>query len=165
MKFAKKQNKSRRNFLKHFAVFSFIAAFAVQAWAFVRFLLPDGLVKPPGKHKLGSPEKFKEGTTILDDLRLFIVRKDNHFYALSAICTHLGCTVKKAVSTRVSHSQGSDIEFDCPCHGSKFNQDGVNFAGPARKPLERYFLSLSSNDGQLVVDVGKKVDKNFSLIL
>ena len=165
MKTPKQKNKSRRNFLEYFAVFSFITAFAVQGWAFVRFLLPDGFVKPPSKHKLGRPEKFKEGITSLDDLRLLIVRKDNRFYALSAVCTHLGCTVKKAISTRVSHSQGSDIEFDCPCHGSKFNQDGVNFAGPARKPLERYFLSLSPNDGQLVVDVKKKVDKSFSLRL
>ncbi|NIA28939.1 MAG: Rieske 2Fe-2S domain-containing protein [Actinobacteria bacterium] len=131
----------------------------------VHFLLPDGLVKSPGRHKIGHPQKFRDGMTFPANLRLFIVRKENRFYALSAVCTHLGCTVKKNNSSHASLSPDLAIEFDCPCHGSKFNMDGVNFAGPAKKPLERYFLSLSPNDGQIVVDMEKNVDKNFSLRL
>ena len=74
MKSPKQPNKSRRSFLKHFSVISFITALAVQAWAFISFLLPDGLLKLPSRHNIGYPEKFKEGTTFLHGLRLFIVR-------------------------------------------------------------------------------------------
>ncbi len=72
-------------------------------------------------------------------------RDDGAFYALLAICTHLGCT---------PNWFSAENKFKCPCHGSGFKRDGTNFEGPAPRPLDRIKLSLSS-EGLLVVDKGQ----------
>ncbi len=67
-------------------------------------------------------------------------------YALSTICTHLGCT---------PNWLEADLKFKCPCHGSGFYPSGVNFEGPAPRPLERFKVFVG-DDGQVVVDKTKK---------
>ena len=66
-------------------------------------------------------------------------------YALSTVCTHLGC---------ITLWQESEQKFKCPCHGSGFHKDGVNCQGPAPRPLERFAIRIA-DDGQLEVDKGK----------
>jgi len=73
---------------------------------------------------------------------VWIIREEDGFYALSAICTHLGCTPKYL---------GSEDKFKCPCHGSGFRRSGINFEGPAPRPLERVGVSLAE-DGQVLID-------------
>ena len=63
-------------------------------------------------------------------------------FALKSVCTHLGCT---------PNWLEAEQKFKCPCHGSGFYKDGINFEGPAPRPLERYAISLAS-DGQIEVD-------------
>jgi menaquinol-cytochrome c reductase iron-sulfur subunit len=140
-----------------------------QAYAFMRSLVPNVLYESPQRYKVGTPDQFNEGPTFLEDKRIFVFRQKNTFHAISATCTHLGCTVKmqrlnqpKKVSVR-----GREIEelaeFACPCHGSKYYGDGTNYSGPAPRPLDYYKLELSPDDGQLLVDASKVVGQDFRL--
>jgi len=67
-------------------------------------------------------------------------------FALSTVCTHLGCT---------PNWLDADQKFKCPCHGSGFYSNGINFEGPAPRPLERFKVYIG-DDGQLTVDKTKK---------
>ncbi len=149
---------TRRNFLKRASLFVFTGAFMAQAVALLRALWPDVLYEPTARFKVGSPSDFADGITYIEARRLFIRRSGNQFYAMSAICTHLGCTVKPEAGV----TQGSS-EFHCPCHGSRYRDDGTNYAGPAPRPLERYRLEVAPDDGQVLVDSGAPVDKAFRL--
>jgi cytochrome b6-f complex iron-sulfur subunit len=75
-----------------------------------------------------------------------VVRQGNTIFALSTICTHLGCT---------PNWLEAEQKFKCPCHGSGFYMSGINFEGPAPRPLERYRIVVA-DDGQLMVDKSKK---------
>ncbi|MCZ6561755.1 MAG: Rieske 2Fe-2S domain-containing protein, partial [Deltaproteobacteria bacterium] len=81
-------------------------------------------------------EKFKK------DFRVWIIREEQGFYAIFAKCTHLGCTPRWLAA---------ENKFKCPCHGSGFFKTGLNFEGPAPRPLDRFEIRLSE-DGQLIVD-------------
>ena len=74
--------------------------------------------------------------------RLDVVRAAEGFYAIQAVCTHLGCLT--AWNTELGI-------IACPCHGSKFNREGVKIAGPAPRPLPWLRMWLS-DDGDLMVD-------------
>jgi cytochrome b6-f complex iron-sulfur subunit len=114
----------------------------VVAWGAA--LKPKVLYEPPDKRRLGPPGSFPPGVTFLADDRVFILREEDGYRALSAVCTHLGCTVGR-------ESGG----FHCPCHGSTFGPDGGNLSGPAPKPLPWHPLTLVG--GSLVVDLGAEV--------
>jgi menaquinol-cytochrome c reductase iron-sulfur subunit len=115
------------------------------------------------------PDQFAEGATFLEDKRLFIFREQRSFYAISAVCTHLGCTVKLVNLnqpqrvTAAGRAIEEPREFHCPCHGSKYYGDGTNYAGPAPRPLAWHPLEVSPDDGQLVVDLGATVTRDFRL--
>jgi cytochrome b6-f complex iron-sulfur subunit len=115
----------------------------------LRFMFPKVLFEPSGVFKAGWPHEYAVGTVDarwIKEQRVWIIRQTDHIYALSAICTHLGCTP--------AWLQSED-KFKCPCHGSGFHKDGVNYEGPAPRSLERYKISLAS-DGQLLVDKRRK---------
>ena len=163
------RSTSRRVFLGRLGIGATLIALAGQAFAFLRSLKPNVLYEAPEKFKVGTPDQYGEGGKFLEDRRLFIFRERATFYAISASCTHLGCTVKmsnlnqpKRVKTRKGEIT-EQHEFQCPCHGSKYYGDGTNYAGPAPRPLDYFKLELSPEDGQLVVDMGTVVDQNFRL--
>jgi len=141
----------RRRFLQWLGQWSVVAALATQFGGVVRAFVPQVLYEPSEKFKLGKPAQYPEGTTFVPAHRLFVVRERNQFYVISAVCTHLGCTVEWKAEKK---------EFDCPCHGSKFQADGTRFAGPAPRPLFWYLLSVSG-DGFLVVDSAKTVPSTY----
>lgn len=161
--------QSRRKFLHLFGLGALLTAVAGQAYAMLRALVPDVLYEEPQRFKLGAPTEFPQGATYLDDRRLFVFREQSTFYAISATCTHLGCTVKMnklAQAQSVTTANGAfqeNWEFHCPCHGSKFYADGTNYAGPAPKPLNWVKLEVAPEDGQLVVNLSEKVAQNFRL--
>lgn len=142
---------TRRRFLQWIGQWSVVAAVAAQFGGAVRAFVPRVLYEPSKKFKLGKPAEYPEGVTFVPSHRLFVVRERNQFHVISAVCTHLGCTVEWKDARR---------EFDCPCHGSKFHADGERFAGPAPRPLAWYPLSVSG-DGFLVVDSAKTVPSSY----
>ena len=115
----------------------------------IRFLFPNVLFEPPQSFKIGFPDDFTKGAVDLRFKRkyaVWIVRNDEGIYALSTVCTHLGCTPNWLATER---------KFKCPCHGSGFRASGINFEGPAPRPLERFRILLA-DDGQIIVDKNKK---------
>jgi cytochrome b6-f complex iron-sulfur subunit len=117
-----------------------------------RFLVPNVLYEPSRRFDIGSPGAFpRESATFLPDRRLFVFNGADGFFAVSSVCTHLGCNVKHLGSG-----------FECPCHGSKFDESGRVVQGPAPRPLAWYAVSLSPH-GRLVVDLDKTVGPEFRL--
>ena len=114
----------------------------------LRFLFPNVLAEPSSRVKVGFPENFEEGKVIerFKDKNMWVVRYEGKIYALSTTCTHLGCTPNWLESA---------AKFKCPCHGSGFYITGINFEGPAPRPLERWAVAVG-DDGQIVVDKSKK---------
>jgi cytochrome b6-f complex iron-sulfur subunit len=114
-----------------------------------RFMIPNVTVEPPAKFKVGFPEDFEPEqveTRYIARFGAWIVRHPYRgrpqIYALRAVCTHLGCTPIWL---------DGEQKFKCPCHGSGFYKDGINFEGPAPRPLERFAIRVAE-DGQLEVD-------------
>ena len=130
---------------------SLLVALGIGGAATARFAFPNDLLEPNTIFKIGRPDAFPEGVTFVDERRLFVVKKGKSIHVISAICTHLGCTVKKV-----------ETGFNCPCHGSKFDPQGRVISGPAPRPLEWFEVKLAP-DGQLVVDSLTKVKPGFSI--
>jgi cytochrome b6-f complex iron-sulfur subunit len=141
---------SRRAWL-NLAWGSFTAASVAALSATGRFMFPNVLNEPPQQFKVGMPadfgmgvdERYKESSGVwivrtADDL----VQHASGFYVLSTTCTHLGCT---------PNYLSAEAKFKCPCHGSGFRLTGINFEGPAPRPLERVRVVLAE-DGQILVD-------------
>ncbi len=119
--------------------------------ATARYLFPNVLYEPPSRFPVGHPGDFPaDQATFLPDRRLFVFNGAEGFYAISSVCTHLGCNVRYVAGDG----------FACPCHGSKFDPNGGVVAGPAPRPLLWFGLSLSPR-GELVVDEQRIVDPQY----
>jgi menaquinol-cytochrome c reductase iron-sulfur subunit len=162
---------ARREFLVKLGAGAGAVALATQGAASMRALVPNVSYDGPTTVKLGPPTDYPDGLKFLADERLFVCRDGNTFHAISAVCTHLGCTVRAEALPRTEsvdvagHPLRLTHRFSCPCHGSKYRGDGANVAGPAPKPLAWYRLSISPDDGQLVVDLADQVDRDFRLTI
>jgi cytochrome b6-f complex iron-sulfur subunit len=119
------------------------------------YLSPNVVKEPPMRFKIGPPEYYPPGSVTLNkEQKVFIVRaKEGYFYALSAVCTHLGC---------IANWKPEEGIVACPCHGSKFDREGNVIAGPAPRPLPRFAMSLD-DQGQLVVDKSVVVQEEVTL--
>jgi cytochrome b6-f complex iron-sulfur subunit len=137
---------NRRSFLSllGWAWVGFTAATLGALSGVVRFLFPNVTFEPPLKFAAGSPSSYSLGVDerYKEAHRVWIVRDTEKFYALSTICTHLGCT---------PNWLQAEQKFKCPCHGSGYYITGVNFEGPAPRPLERFQITLT-DDGLIQVD-------------
>ncbi len=151
----KDEDDDRRGFLMFFvgswfafAWTTFTATMGIWTLGTLRFLFPNVLTEPPNRVKVGLPESFEEGKVVerFKDQNIWVVRSGGEIYALSTTCTHLGCT---------PNWQEGAQKFKCPCHGSGFYISGINFEGPAPRPLERWALAVG-DDGQIVVDKSRK---------
>jgi menaquinol-cytochrome c reductase iron-sulfur subunit len=161
----------RRDFLLKLGAGTGVAALTAQAAASMRSLIPNVSYDAPTTVKLGPPAEFPDGLKFLPDERLLVFRDGNTFHAISAVCTHLGCTVRAEALSNPQNATvaGSPLRlthrFLCPCHGSQYTGDGTNVAGPAPRPLAWYRLSVALDDGQLVVDLADEVGHDFRLTL
>jgi cytochrome b6-f complex iron-sulfur subunit len=139
----------------------FMAAWAAVAgiggiWTLgvARFMFPNVLVEPPSKFKVGPLSDYPLNTVSnkwKDQFGIWVVHTDqyegrNMIFALASVCTHLGCT---------PNWLDGEQKFKCPCHGSGFYMTGINFEGPAPRPLERMGLRIAE-DGMLEVNKSVK---------
>ena len=164
-----KKPADRREFLVRLGIGGGIAALGAQAVASLRSLVPNVSYDAPTTVKIGMPFDFPDGMKFLPDERLFVFREGKTFHAVSAVCTHLGCTVRAEALPQVETKtvEGKPLRmthrFLCPCHGSRYGGDGTNVAGPAPKPLTWFHLSIAPDDGQLVADLAQEVERDFRL--
>ena len=114
---------------------------------FLRFFFPRALYEPKTKFLIGYPSDFGFGvdTKFQNAHRIWVVRNTEGIFVISAICTHLGCT---------PDWKPSENKFKCPCHGSGYDPEGVNFEGPAPRPMDRAHVELSP-EGQIEVDLSR----------
>jgi cytochrome b6-f complex iron-sulfur subunit len=161
------ESKNRRDFLMKLGFGAGVTALVGQTAASLRSLVPNVSYDAPTTVKVGTPQDFPDGIKFLPDERLFVFRDGKTFHCVSAVCTHLGCTVRAEALSRVETKTLDGVplrlthRFLCPCHGSTYGGDGSNVSGPAPKPLAWYHLSLSVDDGQLVVDLARPVGHDF----
>jgi cytochrome b6-f complex iron-sulfur subunit len=125
------------------------ATFGLWTLGTIRFMFPNILREPPSRFSVGTPDKFPPGQVeerFKAQFGVWIVNTEyngqQQIFALKSVCTHLGCT---------PNWLEAEQKFKCPCHGSGFYKDGINFEGPAPRPLERYAIGIAS-DGSIEVD-------------
>ena len=136
-------NKPRRRF-----IWTSIGAFlAANFLMFLRFFFPRTLFEPSTVFKLGYPSDFQLGVDerFKQLARIWVVREADRLFVIYARCTHLGCT---------PDWKPSENKFKCPCHGSGYTPEGINFEGPAPRPMDRARVELDAQ-GQIVVDTSK----------
>ncbi len=162
---------SRRSFLKKGGLAAVVVALVGEGYAMLRSLVPNVLYERPKQVKVGRPEEFETGGTFIEEYNLFVFKEQGALYAISSVCTHLGCNVKMHPLARPRTVElggervSETFEFACPCHGSLFHSDGSVLKGPAPRALPRFHVALSPKDGQIVVDTGRQVDAAFRLSL
>jgi cytochrome b6-f complex iron-sulfur subunit len=138
-----KPNKPRRRF-----IWTSIGAFlAANFLMFLRFFFPRTLFEPSTVFTVGYPSDFQLGVDerFKQTARIWVVREADRIYAIYGRCTHLGCTPDWKLS---------ESKFKCPCHGSGYTPDGVNFEGPAPRPMDRAHIEFDAT-GQIVVDTSR----------
>ncbi|HKZ52546.1 MAG TPA: Rieske 2Fe-2S domain-containing protein [Candidatus Acidoferrales bacterium] len=125
-------------------IWGFVAA---NAFMIMRFFFPRTLFEPKSIFTVGTPPDFGLGvdTRFQQAYRIWVVRKPERLFVIYARCTHLGCT---------PDWKESENKFKCPCHGSGYDSDGINFEGPAPRPMDRAHVELNAQ-GQIVVDVNR----------
>lgn len=141
----------RRSFISWMTVAwaAFTASMLATLTATGRFMFPNVLFEPPPTFKAGYPDEIQLGQVderFKQRFAVWLVRDAEGIYALSTVCTHLGCT---------PNWLEAEQKFKCPCHGSGYYKTGINFEGPTPRPLERFAISLAE-DGQILVDKSRK---------
>jgi cytochrome b6-f complex iron-sulfur subunit len=134
----------RRRRLTWIGITAFLTAWFL---AFFRFFLPRTLFEPNTVFKIGYPADFALGvdTKFQQKYRIWVDRTPDRLFVIYARCTHLGCT---------PDWKPSENKFKCPCHGSGYDSEGINFEGPAPRPMDRAKVQLAP-DGQIIVDTSR----------
>lgn len=125
-------------------VWGFIAANVLM---FLRFFFPRALFEPNTVHVIGPPSDFQVGVNekFKQAYRIWVVKEPPRLFCIFAKCTHLGCT---------PDWKPAEDKFKCPCHGSGYTPEGINFEGPAPRPMDRAHVELDA-EGQVVVDTSR----------
>ena len=136
-------NKMRRRIVWATVAGSLITFFLM----FVRFFLPRSILEPSSIFRVGPLGDYALGvdTKWQQQYRIWVTRTSDRLFVIYARCTHLGCT---------PDWKASENKFKCPCHGSGYDSEGINFEGPAPRPMDRAKVALDA-EGQIVVDIGK----------
>ena len=134
---------TRREFLNEVAAAALGVAGLGSVVVTYQYLSPNVLFEPPTSFQAGHPDLFPlNSVTFLQQQQVYIVRTEQGFYAVSAVCTHLGC---------ITQWKPELNQIACPCHGSKFTIEGIKVEGPAPAPLPHFAISLTPS-GELLVD-------------
>jgi len=114
---------------------------------FLRYFFPRALFEPSTVFKIGYPSDFSIGvdTKFQKAYRVAVVKEPERLFVIFLKCTHLGCT---------PDWKPAEDKFKCPCHGSGYTSEGINFEGPAPRPMDRAHVELDA-EGEMIVDTGK----------
>jgi len=125
-------------------VWGFLAANLLM---FLRFFFPRALFEPSAVFKIGYPSDFQPGVDerFKAQARIWVVREADRIFVIFGRCTHLGCT---------PDWKPAEHKFKCPCHGSGYTPEGINFEGPAPRPMDRAHVELDAT-GQIIVDTSR----------
>lgn len=150
---ASEQDLARRRFLALLGTGALGVAALELGAASLRFIEPNVVFEEERRVGVGRAQDIAPGTVlVLSKQRIYVVRDTRGFYALSAVCTHLGC---------VTRYDKASAAISCPCHGSRYTLGGHVTAGPAPRALARYELTVER--GVLVVDAAKVVPEGWVL--
>jgi cytochrome b6-f complex iron-sulfur subunit len=132
---------------RRFVMAAVLGTLGVNFLMFLRFFFPRALYEPKTTFRIGYPADFGFGvdTKFQNAHRIWVVRNTEGIFVIYAVCTHLGCT---------PDWKASENKFKCPCHGSGYDPEGVNFEGPAPRPMDRAHVELDP-EGQIVVDLSR----------
>jgi cytochrome b6-f complex iron-sulfur subunit len=136
-------NKMRRRI-----VWASVAGFLTTCFLmFLRFFLPRSILEPSSTFRIGFPSEYALGvdTKWQQQYRIWVDKTSDRLFVIYARCTHLGCT---------PDWKASENKFKCPCHGSGYDSEGINFEGPAPRPMDRARVELDP-EGQIKVDISK----------
>ncbi|MGH9906555.1 MAG: Rieske 2Fe-2S domain-containing protein [Pyrinomonadaceae bacterium] len=139
-------NKMRRRI-----VWATVAGFLTTCFLmFLRFFLPRAIFEPSSTFRIGTPGDYALGvdTKWQQQYRIWVTKTSDRLFVIYARCTHLGCT---------PDWKASENKFKCPCHGSGYDSEGVNFEGPAPRPMDRAHVELDP-EGQIRVDISRLYD-------
>jgi cytochrome b6-f complex iron-sulfur subunit len=139
------------NQLRRWIVWGSVAGFfGALSLMLARFFLPRAIFEPSSIFRIGFPGDYALGvdTKWQQQYRIWVVKNSERLFVIYARCTHLGCT---------PDWKASENKFKCPCHGSGYDSEGVNFEGPAPRPMDRAEVKLDA-EGQVVVNTGKLYD-------
>jgi cytochrome b6-f complex iron-sulfur subunit len=136
-------NKKRRRII-WFSIAGFLTTCFLM---FIRFFLPRSITEPSSTFKIGFPGDYALGvdTKYQQQYRIWVDKTSDRLFVVYARCTHLGCT---------PDWKASENKFKCPCHGSGYDSEAINFEGPAPRPMDRAEVKLDA-EGQIVVNVAK----------
>jgi cytochrome b6-f complex iron-sulfur subunit len=117
---------------------------------FLRFFLPRTIFEPASSFRIGPPSDYALGvdTKWQQQYRIWVTKTSDRLFVIYARCTHLGCT---------PDWKASENKFKCPCHGSGYDSEGINFEGPAPRPMDRAHVELDA-EGQIKVDIARLYD-------
>ena len=136
------------NKLRRRIVWASVAVFLTTCFLmFVRFFLPRAIFEPSSTFKIGFPGDYSLGvdTKYQQMYRIWVDKTSDRLFVVYARCTHLGCT---------PDWKASENKFKCPCHGSGYDSEAINFEGPAPRPMDRAEVMLDA-EGQIVVNTAK----------
>ena len=139
-------NKMRRRI-----VWASVAGFLTTCFLmFLRFFLPRSILEPSTTFRIGPTSDYALGvdTKWQQQYRIWVTKTSDRLFVIYARCTHLGCT---------PDWKASENKFKCPCHGSGYDSEGINFEGPAPRPMDRAHVELDA-EGQIVVDLARLYD-------
>ncbi len=143
---AQKTDVSRKDFVGLLGAAACAGGIGLSIAGSLRALVPSVYPDPSQMFRIGKPSEYAPGAVKhFEEENVLIYRTDEGFYAISKICTHLGCIVNQ-----------TDGGFQCPCHGSKFNQVGEVVRGPAPRSLAWFHIERLPG-GELLVDRGRAV--------
>ena len=144
-----KHSLNRREFFSYITVgwIAFTSAASMLGAFVFRYINPNVNFEPVQDFIAGKPSDFANGVDerFKELYGVWIYKNDGKLVAMSNICTHLGC---------IPNWQPAEMKFKCPCHGSGYYPNGINFEGPAPRPLERFLITLTPN-GDIKVDKTK----------
>jgi len=136
------------NKMRRWIIWASIAGFLTTCFLmFLRFFLPRSILEPSTTFKIGFPSDYALGvdTKWQQQHRIWVGKTAERLFVIFARCTHLGCT---------PDWKASENKFKCPCHGSGYDSEGINFEGPAPRPMDRAHVEIDA-EGQIVVNTDK----------